>query len=42
MNVKEMRTVRGYALGEVASALQKAIRRGEARRAAETIRKGTR
>jgi len=31
MNVKEMRTVRGYALGEVASALQKAIRRGDAR-----------
>jgi len=31
MNVKELRTVRGYRLGEVTSALQKAIRRGDAR-----------
>ena len=29
--MKELRTIRGYAFGEVASALQKAIRRGDAR-----------
>lgn len=33
MNAQQMKTVRGYLLGEVASALQKAIRRGDARRA---------
>ena len=31
MNVRQMKTKRGYSLGEVASALQKTIRRGDAR-----------
>ena len=31
---KELKTIRGYAFGEVASALQKAIRRADARLAA--------
>jgi len=29
--MRELRTIRGYAFGEVASAMQKAIRRGDAR-----------
>ena len=33
MNARQMRTKRGYLMGEVASALQKAVRRGDARRA---------